>query len=112
MAVSIDPGRLNQRVTIQRRVAGRDGTGGRTAESWSDVDSVWAEILPHAGREGVKAKQVDSELTHRVVIRYRTDVTSRHRLKSGSAILNIKGPPRNVGSADVILEMDCVETET
>lgn len=110
-SVAINAGRLKTQVTIQRKVAGRDGTGGRVAESWTDVAAVWAEVLPLAGREGWTAKQIDAELTHRAVMRYRSDVTSRNRLKVGSTILNVKGPPRNVGGANVILEMDCVEEE-
>ena len=46
-----------------------------------------------------------------MVTRYRSDVTSKHRIKWGSTYLQIKGPPKNVGNANVILEMDCVETE-
>lgn len=110
-AIAINPGRLNTQVVIQVRPAARNATRARTRESWEDVATVWAEVLPLAGREGFAAKQVDSELTHRVVLRYRSDLTSRHRLKVGSAYLNIKGPPRNVGAAGAILELDCVETE-
>jgi len=112
-AVALDAGRLTERVTIQARKAGRDGTGARTAESWVDIttDPTWAEVLPLAGREGWTARQVDAEITHRVVMRYRSGVTSKHRIKWGSVYLNIKGPPRNVGNANVMLEMDCVETE-
>ena len=111
MAVAINPGRLKTSVVIQNRAGSRDSTGGRAVESWSTLATVWAEVIPYASREGVNARQVDAELTHRVVIRYRTDVTSRHRLLVGTTILTIKGPPRNVGNANVILEMDCVETE-
>ena len=107
----IDAGRLKTSVIIQQRKGSRDATGGRTAEAWTTLATVWAEVLPYAGREGWNARQVDSELTHRVVMRYRSDVTSRHRLKIGSTILNIKGPPRDVANAHVLLELDCVETE-
>jgi len=111
MTVALDAGRLTERVTIQARKGVRSATGARTAEAWTTLATVWAEVLPLAGREGWNARQVDSEITHRVVIRYRSDVTSRHRIKWGSTYLQIKGPPKNVGNANVILEMDCVETE-
>ncbi|HUU90888.1 MAG TPA: phage head closure protein [Phycisphaerae bacterium] len=110
-AVAINPGRLKTSVVIQHKSAGRDTKGARTAESWRTLATVWAEVLPVAGREGWNVKQIDAELTHGVVMRYRSDVTSRHRLKVGTAILNIKGPPRDVGNAHVILELDCIEEE-
>jgi len=110
-AVAINPGRLKTSVVIQHKSAGRDTKGARTAESWTTLATVWAEVIPFAGREAWNAKQVDAELTHRVVMRYRSDVSSRHRLKVGSVYLNIVGPPKNVGGANVILELDCIETE-
>jgi len=111
MPVAINPGRLKTSVVIQQKRAGRDTKGARTAESWTTLATVWAEVLPLAGREGWNAKQIDAELTHRMVMRYRSDVTSRNRLKIGTTLLNIVGPPKNVGGANVILELDCVETE-
>lgn len=109
--IGINPGRLKTAFTLQVRRAARDATGGRAAESWADVETVWGELTPLAGWEGDRVKQVDAELTHRVVLRYRSDLTSRHRLKVGTTILNIKGPPRDVGNAHAILELDCIQTE-
>lgn len=111
MAVAIDAGRLKTSVIIQEKKAGRDSKGARTAESWTTLATVWMEVLPLTGQEGWRRKQVDAELTHVVTGRYRSDVTSKNRLKVGTTILNIKGPPRDVGNAHVILEMDCVEEE-
>ena len=111
MPIGINPGRLKTSVVIQVRKAGRDGKGARTAEAWATLDTVWAEVLPLAGREGWDVKQVNADLTHRVVMRYRSDVTAQCRLKVGTAYLNIVGPPKNVGGAGAILELDCVETK-
>lgn len=111
MAVAINPGRLKTQVVIQEKKGGRDPKGARRKESWTDLATVWGEVIPLAGREGWVQKQVDAELTHLVKLRYRSDVTSRMRLKVGTTILNIKGPPRNVQNANVLLEIDCVEEE-
>jgi len=110
--VTIDPGKLNRRVTIQRRVASRDGKGARTQQSWDDVDTVWAEDVPKSSREFFRAAQVKSQMTHMIRIRYRSGVTSKHRLKLGTTVLNILGPPRDLEDAHVLLEIDCMEVES
>lgn len=65
-------GSLRHRVTIQRRtlLAARDAATGERAEEWDDVATVWACIEPLAGRELWQARQVQSDQSHRVTVRY------------------------------------------
>mgnify|MGYP001076774464 CR=1 FL=1 len=109
--ITIDPGKLNRRVTIQRKVEGRNGRGARIDPSWSDVGTVWAEDVPKASREYYRAAQVKGDMTHMIRMWYRSGVTSEHRLKLGATVLDILGPPRDPEDAHVLLEIDCVETE-
>ena len=72
-------GKLRHRVTIQQLIRGDDGYGG-TIETWQDVATVWAVIEPLRGNERYTAQQVQSELTHKVTIRYRAGIKPQMRL--------------------------------
>ena len=49
----IDPGRLNHRVTIKRYAEKEDDLG-NTVNELVPVKTVWAEILPIKGQEGLE----------------------------------------------------------
>ena len=85
--------RLRHRLTLQQESLTPDGAGGY-ARSWSDVADVWAEIIPLAGnaaygRETTVAGQLQSEISHRVLLRYRAGVTAGMRLLFDSRMFNI-----------------------
>ena len=82
-------GDLRQRVTIESAVVSSDGYGGRP-KSWVPVATVWAKVEPLRGREYFEAHQIKTEVTHRVIIRYRPDVTPQMRIKVGSRYLMIE----------------------
>ncbi|MBM4299281.1 MAG: head-tail adaptor protein, partial [Deltaproteobacteria bacterium] len=71
--MSYAAGRLDKRVTLQSAVLVRDGHG-QPIETWSNVATVWAAIEPIRGREFFAAKQFSAEVTHKLVIRYRSGV--------------------------------------
>ena len=85
----MDPGRLDQRVTIQVKQSVADGGGGFT-ETWSDVATVWAQVLPMSGRERSQAQQVEAASVYRVTIRRRGDLTAAHRLVWKGRPMNIR----------------------
>lgn len=73
-------GDMRQRITFQQEVKTADGSKGFTV-AWQDVISVWASVQPLSGREFFQAHQIKAEITHRVKIRYRTDITVKMRIK-------------------------------
>jgi SPP1 family predicted phage head-tail adaptor len=73
-------GDMRQRITFQKEVKTADGSKGFTI-AWQDVISVWAGVQPLSGREFFQAHQIKAEITHRVKIRYRTDITVKMRIK-------------------------------
>ena len=75
----IDPGRLNQRVTLQTRSAGTDAMG-QAAEAWVNVATVWAQAMPLRGREFFAAAQVQQEHSVKFTLRWRDGVTLTSRL--------------------------------
>jgi SPP1 family predicted phage head-tail adaptor len=84
----IDPGELNRRLVLEAPVETPDGAGGVT-RSYTDVTTLWAAIRP-AGAEGdIVAAASGATVTHRILIRARSELTTRHRLREGSRIFRI-----------------------
>ena len=82
-------GRLDQRLTLEERTLSRSASGEATAV-WTEVDTVWARIERLRAREFTGAGSTDSDITHRVTIRYRSDVTRIHRLLDQGIIHDIR----------------------
>ena len=80
---------MKHRVTIQGPAKVSDDQGGFT-ESWEDGADVWASIEPLKGYEKFQAQQMQAPVTHRIVMRYRTDVTTASRLKHRDRVFWVK----------------------
>ncbi|MDE2337571.1 MAG: phage head closure protein [Alphaproteobacteria bacterium] len=75
-------GDMTYRVTIEEAVLTPAGGGGFTA-AWQAVATdpqVYASIAPVQSGAALKFGQVEAETTHKIVLRYRTDVTAGMRL--------------------------------
>ncbi len=97
--------RLRQRITIQAESEAADGMGGSTV-SWVNVATVWAELLPlrTGAVERLNEFQLSERITHRIVMRYRNDVTAKHRISYAGRVFNIRAV-RNVEEQGIILEI-------
>jgi SPP1 family predicted phage head-tail adaptor len=82
-------GKLRHRVTIQQATETRN-TLGEAIKTWSTVATVYASVEPIRGREFFAAEQVQSEISHRVRMRYRSGLAPRMRLLYGSRMLQIE----------------------
>ncbi|SHK48897.1 phage head closure protein [Paramaledivibacter caminithermalis] len=82
-------GELRDRVTIQENILTPDGYGG-FSEVWQDKYTVWANIKPLRGREYFEMKKVQSEITHKITIRFRNDINTSNRIKYKGQIFYIK----------------------
>lgn len=82
-------GRLRHRVTIQRREITRNAFG-EGVDGWGNFAVVWASVEPLQGREFFDAQHVTAEVTLRVRMRYRTDITPEMRLTHRGKILVIQ----------------------
>jgi len=85
-------GALRHRVTIEAENASPDGAGGLT-DPWANptqVATVWAEVTPLGGGEQLRAMQLEDRVSHRIRMRYRTDVTPQHRFRLGTRTFNIR----------------------
>lgn len=87
---------MRHRVSIVRQDEATDPVYGQKKPSPVTVATVWARIVPLAGRELVKAQEVIAEVTHRIEIRHREDVTprmqavARGRTFGIEAVLNVE----------------------
>lgn len=106
-------GKLNRRITIQRRSATLDDYG-QESSGWTDIATVWADVRPIGGREKLRSMAVESTLTHTVLVRYRTDLlpavaADAWRIVYGTRILQITASMDQDDARKFII-FDCVET--
>lgn len=107
MATKIKIGDLRHRITFQKSNKTPDGYAGNT-EIYQDVVTVWAQVDPLTGREYFYAHQIKNEVSHRVRIRYRTDVNVEMRIKYGERYLQIESMI-DKGERREFLELLCLE---
>lgn len=84
-------GRLRHRVSLQRLQETRDPETGAVISDWSEVAKLWAEVAPLSAREFVASQAVQSEVSARITIRYRADITAKDRIVYRDKIYNIEG---------------------
>jgi SPP1 family predicted phage head-tail adaptor len=101
----VNAGALRNRVTLER--SGDPSNWGVTA-AWSTFATVWAKVEPVSGREYVEGRLIQSELTHKVTIRYLSGVKADMRVNFEGRYLKIFAV-RNVGERNRELELDCTE---
>lgn len=82
-------GKLRHRITLQAQSATQDAFGGQ-ANTWTDVATVWAEIITLEGRELLAAQAVHNESRYKIRIRgIAGGVNPAWRVKFGSRYFNI-----------------------
>lgn len=69
MKISTDIGKLNQRISIQKKTVISDGIGNQT-EEWTKVHDCWAAVNTVSGREFLAARQQNEENTVNFKVRH------------------------------------------
>lgn len=86
----IAAGQLTHRIAIHTPTHGTPDARGTRAVNWDAIlDIVWARIEPVAPKWTEQAKAIAPTASHRITIRHRTDVTSRHRIEIGPRVFAI-----------------------
>ena len=80
-------GALGQRITLQQRAVAQDATGGQLA-TWSDVATVWAEVVPLSGRELIAAQAVASETSHQITMRWQPAFANPKTVAAMRVVMN------------------------
>jgi SPP1 family predicted phage head-tail adaptor len=87
-------GALRHLITIQHQVTQKDAVTGEIQEVvWEKLAQVYASIEPLSARDLIAAKANQSEVSGRIVIRYRPGVLPTMRILYRDTIYDIQGQP-------------------
>jgi len=89
MVVFLDPGQMTARLELEDAVSVSDGQGGATV-TWQSVAAVWAMIEPVSFVVTEAASAEVGTVSHRIWIRFRSDVAAGQRLIKGARISLLK----------------------
>jgi SPP1 family predicted phage head-tail adaptor len=101
-------GALNRRLVLEAPIETADGAGGVT-RLYDVVTTLWAHVEPVSARADVAAGGLGAALRFRIVIRRRSDVTTRHRLLDGTRSFRILSCRESADRR--FLEIDAEERE-
>jgi len=101
----ITAGSLRETITVQRTFAQSDGMGGQAIQ-WDELFTTRAQVKPLSGREALFAMQLQASITHRIYIRFRTDLTVADRILLRGQPLQIRAI-LNMEMRSQWLELSC-----
>ena len=81
-------GRLRHRVAIHA-VTETINAYGEAGESWASIGSWWASVEPLTGAERQEATEVSPLTSHKIIIRYHSTITTKHRIVYDSRTFEI-----------------------
>lgn len=105
----MDPGKLRHRITIQRKEQTQNPNTGAMTTTWATVATVWAAVEPLSAREFIAAQAVQSDVSVRITMRYRTGITSAMRLLHDGKTYNITGVLADKASGREYITLPCAE---
>ena len=82
-------GKLRHRIEIQQSTDTRDGFGAVSGQTWNLFCYAWASIEPLSGREYFAAAQTQSEVSHKITMRYKAGIKTYFRVTWNDRIFNI-----------------------
>lgn len=103
----MDIGKLKHRITFQE-LSNSKNEYGEPIEEWLDIKTVWAEIKPVSGSQFFAAKQINTEISHNVYIRYRKGLSPSMRIKFKERIFEILYI-MNVNENNTLMQIYCKE---
>lgn len=108
----MDAGKLNKRITIQRKVKTR-APSGQPTEGWEDVCTVWADMVCTDSKAADQDGVIVHEGLYRFRIRYRRGLDAEMRVlyRDGDRerVFPLVGPPADWEGNRVGLTLICKE---
>ena len=104
-SAAIDAGVLDRRVTLLKPIYNAPED---EVVDWETVAEVWAGVNPKSGQEVDEAGRMVATLAVPIVIRYRTDIDARWRIRDGDAEYEVKAKV-DVLRRHVHLQLSCQE---
>jgi len=102
-------GKLRHRVVIQEPVNYQNTETGSIESSWQDVATIWADVYPLSAREFISAQSEHGEITTRITIRFRRNISNKNRILYEGKIFNIEGVLPDPVSGREYLTLPCSE---
>lgn len=96
----MNSGELRHRITFQSQDLEN--------ETWNSSFTTWANINPISGREYYQAETINSDLTHKIRLRYRKGITPDMRIVYNSRIFYISSVINEYEKSS-ILQLMCRE---
>lgn len=72
-------GKLRHRIRFEEPAATQDPLTGEMVTGWQEVATVWGSLEPLSARDFIAAQANQSEITARILIRYRDGITPQMR---------------------------------
>jgi SPP1 family predicted phage head-tail adaptor len=88
-------GALRDRVTFEQKVITNDPVSNEELVTWVEFATVWASVTDLSVREFISAQSTQSEVTCRIVVRYRDGFDSTMRARHDGRIYNLHGALRD-----------------
>lgn len=88
-------GDLRHRVTFEQKVTTYDPMSNEPLIAWAEFATVWASIKDLSVREFIAAQSTQSEVTCRIVTRYRDGFDATMRARHDGKIYNLHGVLRD-----------------
>jgi len=100
----VDAGKYRHRVTLQSKIVTRDAMGGE-AIIWTDVATgVPARVEALSGRALMTAQQAQSEVSARILLRFRADIQPDWRVVHGADVYAIHAIIPDVEGVEINLQ--------
>lgn len=101
--------RLPHWITFQKQTFTKDPDTKENIPTWVDYVSTFANIEPLRGKMLLQAKEVNTELTTTITLRYRPGIEAGMRAVYKGRVFEIPYPPINEGEQDRYLVLICTE---
>ena len=103
----IKPGTFRHTIIIERMTKTPDGSGGNTVV-WNTHKTLRSKISPISGRERVYAQRLEANVTHRILLRYVSDILPADRINYNGRYFQIRAL-LNLEEASRYLEISAEE---
>ena len=104
----MDIGKLNKRITFLK-IEHEEDDMGQSKNVWTEYKTVWATVKPYKSSESAFMSKLKPEVTHRIYVRYRDDITADMRIYYHGRTFEISEPPIDVDERHDMLEIQCEE---
>lgn len=100
-------GKLRHKITVERETLTTDAIGGQSS-SWATNIEPFALVKPVSGNERYQAMKLEANITHKIYIRYTSNIRATDRVIFNSREMQIRAII-DLEERNKWLELHCVE---